>query len=134
MRRLIKSVRRKYPEIKIIIADDSPRNCRQDLDSEFANVTQILLPPVSDTDGTGTGWFAGRNAALSQVETEYFIWMDDDFNFKDAEHAQILSEMFHVIEQSGFDIIAGSAKGRLPPRLSETAHLFRWSALQSSKP
>ena len=109
MRRLINSVRRRFSKIKIVVADDSPKECREDLDVDFANVTHILLPPVNDTDGTGSGWFAGRNAALSQVETEYFIWMDDDFAFQDAQHAEVLEKMFNVIEKSGFDIIAGSA-------------------------
>ena len=73
------------------------------------NVTHITLPPVNDTDGTGAGWFAGRNAALSQVESDYFFWMDDDFNFKDKEHVQVLEKLFEVIEESEFDIVAGSS-------------------------
>jgi len=27
------------------------------------------------------GWFAGRNLAVSQVTTKYFLWVDDDFLF-----------------------------------------------------
>jgi len=30
------------------------------------------LPEVNDTDGTGSGWFAGRNAALSQAAIKYY--------------------------------------------------------------
>ncbi len=30
---------------------------------------------------TSQGWFAGRNLAVSQLETKYFLWVDDDFVF-----------------------------------------------------
>ena len=39
-------------------------------------VEQILLP-------ADTGWFAGRAVALALVETEYFYWLDDDFDIQD---------------------------------------------------
>ncbi len=94
---LISSIRQNYPEIKIIIADDSlqPEKVVGD------NIEQYIMPP-----GTGTnvrvlklngiviflkckcylfssfqGWFAGRNLAVSQVTTKYFLWVDDDFVF-----------------------------------------------------
>ena len=31
-----------------------------------------------------TGWFAGRAVALALVETEYFYWLDDDFDIQDS--------------------------------------------------
>ena len=55
------------------MADDSPVECRERVDLYAGNVTHILLPPVNDTDGTGSGWFAGRNAALSQVRPFRFF-------------------------------------------------------------
>ena len=40
-------------------------------------VEQILLT-------ADTGWFAGRAVALALVETEYFYWLDDDFDIQDS--------------------------------------------------
>ncbi|XP_067235362.1 beta-1,4 N-acetylgalactosaminyltransferase 1 isoform X2 [Chanodichthys erythropterus] len=70
LRVLIDSIRRLYPKIKIIVADDSlnPEKVVGD------NVEQYIMPPAQ-------GWFAGRNLAVSQVTTKYFLWVDDDFVF-----------------------------------------------------
>ena len=38
------------------------------------------------------------------VETEYFYWLDDDF---DVQHPDVFSELFRIIEASGFDIVGG---------------------------
>ena len=40
--------------------------------TEFPNARQYKVPWHS-------GWFAGRALPMSQVETDYFIWFDDDF-------------------------------------------------------
>ena len=36
------------------------------------------------------GWFAGRNLLVSQVQTEYFVWCDDDFVFHDQTDLALL--------------------------------------------
>uniref|UniRef100_A0A672I895 Glycosyltransferase 2-like domain-containing protein n=1 Tax=Salarias fasciatus TaxID=181472 RepID=A0A672I895_SALFA len=67
---LLASIRQFYPNITVIIADDSfePEHISGE------NIQQYIMPPAQ-------GWFAGRNLAVSQVVTKYFLWVDDDFLF-----------------------------------------------------
>ncbi|KAH0629021.1 hypothetical protein JD844_010758 [Phrynosoma platyrhinos] len=70
LRTLIDSIRKFYPTVTIIIADDSK-------DTEHVqgpHIEQYFMP-------FGKGWFAGRNLAISQVTTKYVLWVDDDFIF-----------------------------------------------------
>ncbi len=66
LRRLVSSIRRLYPDLKVIVADDSRSPVPVD------GVTTIELP-------YNTGLTAGRNAALREVVTPYFLLLDDDF-------------------------------------------------------
>ncbi|KAM8945818.1 beta-1,4 N-acetylgalactosaminyltransferase 2 [Pelodytes ibericus] len=94
---LIKSIRQYYPDIKIIVADDSefPEKIKE------ANVEQYIMP-------YGKGWFAGRNLAVSQVTTKYFLWVDDDFLFtKDTR----IETMVDVLEKTDLDLVGGSVAG-----------------------
>ena len=62
-----------YPDIPVVVADDTPDPDFQSINvTQFPNARQYKMPGHS-------GWFAGRALAISQVETEYFIWFDDDF-------------------------------------------------------
>ena len=36
------------------------------------------------------GWFAGRALVISQVQTEYFIWVDDDFKLTEGKGFEIV--------------------------------------------
>lgn len=49
-----------------------------------------------------TGWFAGRGLAISQVETKYFIWMDDDLKVTEKTD---LEKLLEIIEDLNFDLI-----------------------------
>ncbi|RXN25284.1 beta-1,4 N-acetylgalactosaminyltransferase 2-like protein [Labeo rohita] len=85
---LIKSIRQFYPEIKIIIADDS---------LEPQNVTgykleQYIMPPTQ-------GWFAGRNLAVSQVTTKYFLWVDDDYIFSNSTRIEKFVEIMEKVPE-----------------------------------
>ena len=66
VRRLVKSLRRLAPEIRVVVADDSRRPVRID------GAETVVLPYNS-------GVSAGRNAALNQVATPFFVMLDDDF-------------------------------------------------------
>ncbi len=68
LRRLIKSIRHFYPDMKIVVVDDS-RN-----PSDIEGVETIVMPYDS-------GVSAGRNLAVSAVETEYLLLLDDDYVF-----------------------------------------------------
>jgi GT2 family glycosyltransferase len=65
---LIGSIRKYYPDLHIIVADDSIEpNPRRD-------VEYLRLEP-------DVGISAGRNALLKRVPTRYFLLLDDDFEF-----------------------------------------------------
>src|SRR5947209_7439453 len=66
--RLLGSIRRICPELRLIVVDDSrqPR--------EIAGVEMVILPFDS-------GVSAGRAEGLKRVATEYVMMLDDDFVF-----------------------------------------------------
>nr|XP_025039054.1 beta-1,4 N-acetylgalactosaminyltransferase 2 isoform X3 [Pelodiscus sinensis] len=90
LRRLIASIRQYYPDIKIIVADDS----RDPEKIEEANVEHYIMP-------FGKGWFAGRNLAISQVTTKYYLWVDDDYLF--TENTRI-DKLVDVLEGTNLDM------------------------------
>ena len=54
VRHLIYSIRLFYPNIRILIADDSAKSERESLDDDDDNIFQFYMPAKY-------GWFAGRN-------------------------------------------------------------------------
>lgn len=95
LNKLVKSIRLTYPVMRIIIADDSPKEYTYDIDDEY--VTYYRMPEYA-------GWNAGRGLVISQVETEYFVWCDDDFVFTENTN---LPAFLSIIETSGYDVIGG---------------------------
>ncbi|XP_030397230.1 beta-1,4 N-acetylgalactosaminyltransferase 2-like isoform X1 [Gopherus evgoodei] len=97
LRFLIKSIRQYYPDIKIIVADDSevPEKIIEE------NIEHYIMP-------FGKGWFAGRNLAISQVTTKYYLWVDDDYLF--TENTKI-EKLLDVLERTNLDMVGGSVKG-----------------------
>ncbi|KAJ8344623.1 hypothetical protein SKAU_G00288160 [Synaphobranchus kaupii] len=92
---LIRSIRNIYKDIKIIIADDSfnPQKVNG------TNIEQYFMPPAQ-------GWFAGRNLAVSQVTTKYFLWVDDDFEFTDSTKIEKFVEIME--SKPELDVVGGS--------------------------
>ncbi len=68
LKRLIESIKRFYPDMKIIVVDDSREPSR------IEGVKTITMPYDS-------GVSAGRNLAVSAVETKYLLLLDDDYVF-----------------------------------------------------
>ena len=68
LKRLIKSIKCFYPDMKIIVVDDSRDP------SKIAGVKTITMPYDS-------GVSAGRNLAVFAVETKYLLLLDDDYIF-----------------------------------------------------
>ncbi|KAJ6658176.1 hypothetical protein lerEdw1_001443 [Lerista edwardsae] len=97
LRVFIKSLRQYYPDIKLIVADDSEHPEK----IEEANVEHYIMP-------FGKGWFAGRNLAISQVTTKYYLWVDDDFLF--TKNTKI-EKLVDVLENSDLDLVGGSVTG-----------------------
>lgn len=92
---LIKSIRNFYPDIKIIIADDSPNP--QKVNS--SNIEHYFMPPAQ-------GWFAGRNLGVSQVTTKYFLWVDDDFVFNEKTRIEGFVEIMEAMPE--LDVVGGA--------------------------
>jgi GT2 family glycosyltransferase len=68
LQRLVNSIRRFYPEMRILVVDDSRTPTR------LAGCETIVMEYDS-------GVSAGRQIGLSRVETEFFLLLDDDFVF-----------------------------------------------------
>ncbi|XP_064170335.1 beta-1,4 N-acetylgalactosaminyltransferase 2-like isoform X1 [Anguilla rostrata] len=92
---LIRSIRKFYKDIKIIIADDSFKRRKVN----GSNIEQYFMPPAQ-------GWFAGRNLAVSQVTTKYFLWVDDDFEFTERTKIEKFVEIME--SKPELDVVGGS--------------------------
>ncbi|KAL3987648.1 hypothetical protein ACER0C_014763 [Sarotherodon galilaeus] len=95
---LLDSIRKFYSDIKVIIADDSLEP--QSVTGE--NIEHYIMPPAQ-------GWFAGRNLAVSQVTTKYFLWVDDDFLFSEKTKIEKLVEVMEANPE--LDVVGGSVQG-----------------------
>uniref|UniRef100_A0A3Q1G501 Beta-1,4 N-acetylgalactosaminyltransferase 1-like n=1 Tax=Acanthochromis polyacanthus TaxID=80966 RepID=A0A3Q1G501_9TELE len=95
---LLKSIRRFYRNVPVIIADDSLEP--EKISGE--NIQHYIMPPAQ-------GWFAGRNLAVSQVTTKYFVWVDDDFLFTKDTKLEKLVEVMEAIPE--LDVVGGSVQG-----------------------
>ncbi|XP_054859394.1 beta-1,4 N-acetylgalactosaminyltransferase 1 isoform X2 [Eublepharis macularius] len=96
LRTMIDSVRKFYPTVTIIIADDSQNPERV----EGPHIEQYFMP-------FGKGWFAGRNLAISQVTTKYVLWVDDDFIFTPRTKVEKLVD---VLEKTSLDLVGGAVR------------------------
>ena len=68
IKRLLESIKKYYPNVAVIIADDSPEEEFEVVSAEhFPNVKQYKMPAY-------TGWFAGRALVISQVKTEARVY------------------------------------------------------------
>lgn len=91
---LISSIRRFYKFIKIIIVDDSDVDININTDD---NLEFYKIPFDS-------GLSKGRNYAVSKVKTDYFVLLDDDFEFTNETN---LEKWLSIIENSELDILGG---------------------------
>lgn len=98
LNRLLISIEKYYPDIKIIILNDGDN----DLQSTIKNVTIIN----TEFD---IGVSAGRNRLVSEVKTKYFITLDDDFIF--TEDTKI-ENFYNIMENSNLTILAGRVNNK----------------------
>ncbi|XP_070567267.1 beta-1,4 N-acetylgalactosaminyltransferase 1-like [Ptychodera flava] len=97
--RFVKNVRKFYPTVPIIIADDS----------EFPEV--VDEPNVKHfTMPFRDGCFAGRNLALSQVRTKYLVFADDDFVFTTNTSLELMIEKLEDKDLE-LDIVSAPIEG-----------------------
>uniref|UniRef100_A0AAV2LYL7 Glycosyltransferase 2-like domain-containing protein n=1 Tax=Knipowitschia caucasica TaxID=637954 RepID=A0AAV2LYL7_KNICA len=93
---LIESVRKFYPTVTIVIADDN----QHPQPVIGPHIEQYIMP-------FGKGWFAGRNLAVSQVTTKYVLWVDDDFYFTSNTK---LDKMVDILEKTTLDLVGGAVR------------------------
>ena len=88
---LIRSIRRFYPGLKVLVGDDgftpSPRS----------DVGYLRLPP-------DIGLSAGRNAMVSMVDTPYFLLLEDDMEFSAETRIELLAQL---VSDDVVDLAAG---------------------------
>lgn len=92
VQRLVNSVRRRYPESKILVVNDSKEPVRID------KVENIIMP-------YDVGISAGRNAALDIIQSKYFLLLDDDFVF--SRRQQLGKLVLEMNKYPDIDIIGG---------------------------
>jgi GT2 family glycosyltransferase len=92
LNRLVRSIRQFYPELRVLVGDDGiePSPCD--------GVDYFRLPE-------DIGVSAGRNALLAQVQTPYFLLLDDDVEF--YRHTTI-EHLIRLVDQGSLDIAAGT--------------------------
>jgi len=91
LQRLLKSIRHFYPNLPVVVADDSRRA------RPIEGVNYLRLPH-------DVGLSAGRNALVESTETPYFLLLEDDFEFTEETKLEML---LSGAEEHGFDITAG---------------------------
>ncbi len=90
---LLRSIRKFYKNIKIIIVDDSG-----DVNYNFDYDKNIKTYQIEYDSGLSFG----RNFGVSKINTKYFILLDDDFEF--TENTDII-KWFDIFIESGFDLL-----------------------------
>ncbi|XP_072223666.1 beta-1,4 N-acetylgalactosaminyltransferase 1a [Leuresthes tenuis] len=93
---LIDSIRKYYPTVTIVIADDN----KHPQPVTGPHIEHYIMP-------FGKGWFAGRNLAVSQVTTKYVLWVDDDFMFTANTK---LEKMVDILEKTTLDLVGGAVR------------------------
>lgn len=91
--RLVRSIRRFYPRLPVIVVDDS----RQPV--PLPGVDYVTLPYDS-------GLSAGRNAGVERVRTPYLLLLDDDYVF--CRHTQLERALAVLESEPRIDILGGA--------------------------
>lgn len=89
---LIRSIRRRYPRLKIIVVDDSR-------EPELLKEIEMIVLPYD------SGVSAGRNAGLKKIQTPYMLCLDDDFVFN--RQTDLLKALKDIKANPDIDILAG---------------------------
>ena len=114
--RLVYTIRMMYPNLRIIVADDSKK-------SQSINGVEHLRMEYD------SGVSAGRNLALSKVDTQYVVTLDDDFIFNDKTK---LESWLSILQNNNLDIIGGNVDGH--PNYYASLHIENDSLIFRPKP
>lgn len=95
--RLLRSIRKFYPAIPILVGNDSQKPHAALLASEEWNVKFFQFEHH-------VGLSAGRNLLVNEVTTEYTVLLDDDFVFLPETQLEVWKEQ---LDSQEFDLIGG---------------------------
>jgi len=95
LRRLVRSIRRFYPQLRILIADDSIEP------QPLQGLEQISLPSDS-------GRSACQNALLARLRTPYFLLLDNTAELHRGSH---IEKLLQLVVDDKLDIAAGDVTG-----------------------
>ena len=103
LEKLYKSIRDFYPNIKIVVVDDSGFDFEpltKSMKKAWDNDENLVI----DLAPFDIGLSAGRNRALQLVETPFFVLLDDDFSFlKETK----LETFLEYIKTYNLDLLGG---------------------------
>jgi glycosyltransferase involved in cell wall biosynthesis len=91
--RLVGSIRKYYPDVRILIVDDSKNP--ETLKDEY--IDYHILP-------FNQGISYGRNYGLEKIKTKYFLLLDDDYVFTPGTD---LEKFLTLFQKHNLDILAG---------------------------
>lgn len=99
IKRLVKSIYKKYPDASVLIADDSASTCKEYLENKYSDKSLEVFELEKDQ-----GLSFGRNYLVDRVKTKYFVLLDDDFVFDSKTDIQAGLDL---IEENDLDILGG---------------------------
>ena len=97
---LVKSILKKYGDIKILIGDDSLVSCKEKIKKDFKGKDNIIVYDLPYDCGLSYG----RNFLVSKVKTKYFCLCDDDFVFDKKTNLEV---PLQILKEKNLDILGG---------------------------
>jgi glycosyltransferase involved in cell wall biosynthesis len=91
----VSSLRRYYPEIRIIVADDGYCSDEKEFRLKEAGVSKYIALPWN------RGVSRGRNALIDACETPYCLIGDDDFYYTDETRLGDMVKMMEIADLAG---------------------------------
>jgi GT2 family glycosyltransferase len=91
----VTSLRRHYPEMKIIVADDGYCSDEKEARLKEAGVSRYIALPWN------RGVSRGRNALIDACETPYFMVGDDDFYYTEETRLGDMLRMMEIADLAG---------------------------------
>lgn len=103
--RLLKSIVYYYPDVQIIVVDDSRKNNEQYINKRIDSKNIKYIHTEYDI-----GLSSGRNILLNNITTKYFVLCDDDFIFDKRTNLILAKQM---LETNHLDLLGGMVYNRM---------------------
>lgn len=103
--KLLKSIEEYFPNIPIIVVDDSKNNYYSAIRNKFKNMNLQYI--VEDYN---IGLSKGRNVLINNVKTKYFLLCDDDFVFDERTNIELALKLYN---KYNLDILGGAVYNRI---------------------